>query len=80
MEHIVSPQEDGMRLSNLLRGVMHVSYSAMKSAKWDQRILVNGQPRMVDQVVHAGETVSFLLQEGAPVYRPTAYDLPLTVP
>ena len=80
MEHIVTPEEDGMRLSSLLRQVMKVSYSAMKSAKWDNRILVSGQPRTVDQPVYAGEAVAFRLPDNHPLYRPAAYDLPLTVP
>ena len=80
MDHVVTPAEDGMRLSSLLRSVMKVSYSAMKSAKWDSRILVSGQPRNVDQPVHAGEIVAFIPAADEPVYRPSAYDLTLSVP
>ena len=80
MDHVVTPAEDGMRLSSLLRSVMKVSYSAMKSAKWDSRILVSGQPRNVDQPVHAGEIVAFIPAADEPVYRPSAFDLTLSVP
>ena len=80
MEHVITAAESGRRLRDILRQVMGVSYSAMKSAKWDNRILVDGCPRTVDQPVRAGETVTFLLADAAPVYTPTAYDIPLTIP
>ena len=80
MDHIITPAEDGRRLRDILRQVMHVSYSAMKAAKWDNRILVDGCPRTVDQPVYSGETVTFLLADSAPVYTPTAYDIPLVIP
>ena len=48
MEHVIEPQESGYKLRDILRQVMKVSYSAMKSAKWDNRILVDGVPRQVD--------------------------------
>ena len=47
MEHQVTQAESGRRLRDILRQVMGVSYSAMKSAKWDQRILLDGQPARV---------------------------------
>ena len=60
MEHHVTPEEAGMRLRDVLRQIMGVSYGAMKSAKWEGRILVNGQPRTVDQPVAAGELVTLV--------------------
>ena len=68
MEHLVEPQEDGRRLRDVLRQVMQVSYTAMKSAKWDGRILVDGQPRTVDKPVRAGECIAFLEASNAPMY------------
>ena len=68
MEHLVEPQEDGRRLRDVLRQVMQVSYTAMKSAKWDGRILVDGQPRTVDRPVRAGERILFLEAAGEPAY------------
>lgn len=70
MEHHVTPEEAGMRLRDVLRQIMGVSYGAMKSAKWEGRILVNGQPRTVDQPVAAGELVTLVDAPAAPAYRP----------
>lgn len=70
MDHLVTAAEDGRRLRDVLRQVMQVSYTQMKSAKWDGRILVDGLPRTVDQPVRAGETVTFLPDRSSPVYQP----------
>ena len=80
MEYIVTEAEEGRHLRDILRRSMGVSYSAMKSAKWDGRILLDGIPARVDAVVHAGQTVTMLWPEAAPVYQLRPYDLPLTVP
>ena len=80
MEYIVTEAEEGRHLRDILRRSMGVSYSAMKSAKWDGRILLDGTPARVDAVVHAGQTVTMLWPEAAPVYQLRPYDLPLTVP
>ena len=79
MEHIVTQQEDGMRLRDMLRRVMDVSYTAMKSAKWEARILVDGQTRTVDRPVHAGETVLFLPAEVMPAYQPKPCNRPVHI-
>lgn len=80
MEHTVTLAEQGWRLRDVLRRSMGVSYSAMKSAKWDQRILVDGEPRTVDTLLHAGQVVTMLLAEEKPVYQLVPHDLPLTIP
>ena len=80
MEHRVTEAEAGLALRDVLRRVMGVSYSAMKSAKWDGRILLDGEPARVDAVVHAGQTVTMRWAEAAPVYQLRPYDLPLTIP
>jgi len=80
MDHIVTPQEQGWRLRDVLRRSMGVSYSAMKSAKWDQRILVDGEPRTVDTILSSGQMVTMLLPEERPVYQLQPYDLSLTIP
>ena len=80
MEYVVTEAEEGRRLRDILRRSMGVSYSAMKSAKWDGRILLDGEPARVDAVVHAGQTVTMRWAEAAPVYQLRPYDLPLTIP
>ncbi len=76
----VTPEEAGRKVRDILRRSMCVSYSAMKSAKWDGRILVDGVPVHVDRPVAAGETVCFRPAEAAPAFRVKPYDLALDVP
>ena len=80
MEHRVTEKEEGFALRDVLRRVMGVSYSAMKSAKWDQRILLDGVPAPVDIRVRAGQTVTMRWPETSPAYTLRPYDLPLFVP
>ena len=80
MDYIVSDAEAGRLLRDILRRSMGVSYSAMKSAKWDGRILLDGIPARVDAVVHAGQTVTMLWPEPLPAYQLRPYDLPLHIP
>ena len=80
MEHIVTKAESGRRLRDILRQVMGVSYSAMKSAKWDGRITVDGVPTPVDVFLREGQTVCIRFKEAAPVYTVKPYDIPLVIP
>lgn len=80
MEHIVAPDEAGRKLRDILRQVMGVSYSAMKSAKWDQRILLDGRPTPVNAIVQAGQRVTMLWPEEHPAYVLRPYALPLIIP
>lgn len=79
MEHLVTAAEDGRRLRDVLRQVMQVSYTQMKSAKWGGRILVDGLPRTVDRPVHAGETIVFLPESAVPAYHPKPCLRPVSV-
>ena len=80
MDYIVTPPEDGCAVRDILRRSMSVSYSAMKSAKWDNRVLLNGVPVFVSARVTAGDTVTFLEAEKEPVYPVKPYALSLTIP
>lgn len=80
MEHRVEPQEAGLCLREILRRVMGVSYTAMKSAKWEDRILLNGVPTPVDRRVEAGDAVTLLPKDEKPAYPLLPYELPLDIP
>ena len=80
MDYQVKAEEDGRRIRDILRRSMTISYSAMKSAKWDERILLNGEPAHTDARVQAGDTVSFIPAEDRPVYALKPYDIPLDIP
>ena len=79
MEYMVLPEQDGMRLRDVLRRVMGVSYTAMKSAKWNGGITVDGVVTPVDAFVRAGQVVAIRFRENAPVYAVKPYALPLTI-
>ena len=80
MEHTITAAESGRRLRDILRQVMGVSYSAMKSAKWDGRITVDGIATPVDAFVREGQTVAIRFKDAAPVYAVKPYDIPLVIP
>lgn len=79
MDYVVPPELAGRKLRDILRREMRVSYGAMKSAKWDGRILLDGVPATVDSTVRPGQTVTMRWPDNAPAYTLRPYDLPLTI-
>ena len=79
MEYTVTEADDGRYLREVLRGPMALSYSAMKSAKWSDRIRLNGVSAKVDIRVRTGDTVMVLPAEEKPVYTPKPYDVVLNI-
>lgn len=79
MEYTVEPAYDGRLLREILRGPMGLSYSAMKSAKWNGEIRLNGAPAHTDARVRAGDRVLVVMAARMPVYPLKPFDLPLTV-
>ena len=80
MEYTVKTEEAGRRVRDILRCSMGVSYTAMKSAKWNGRLRLNGEPVFTNASVQAGDTVYIEWAEEIPLYRPRRFDLPLEVP
>ena len=80
MEYRVTAEEEGRRVRDILRRSMGVSYSAMKSAKWNNRLRLNGEPVFTDARVRAGDTVRIDWAEDEPVYRLREYRLDLDIP
>ena len=80
MEYTVKAEEAGRRVRDILRRSMEVSYTAMKSAKWNGRLTLNGKPVYTNAIVQAGDTVRIDWAEETPAYRPRRFDLPLEVP
>lgn len=80
MEYKITAADSGRKLKDILRQVMGVSYTAMKSAKWDGRITVDGLPAPVDAIVHTGQTVGIRFKESVPAYPIKPYALPLVIP
>ena len=68
MDYRVRPEESGRRVRDILRQSMEVSYTAMKSAKWNGRIRLNGETVRADARVAPGDLVSI---EWARMNRPT---------
>ena len=79
-EYRVRAEEDGRKVRDILRRSMSVSYTAMKSAKWNGRIRLNGEAVHTNAVVRTGDTVSVAWAEDTPVYELKGYDLPLDIP
>ena len=80
MEYRVGPEETGWKIREVLRRSMGVSYTAMKSAKWNGRITLNGGPARADERVTEGDTVTIDWAEDVPVYTLKPFDFPIRVP
>ena len=80
MEYRVGPEEAGWRVREVLRRSMGVSYTALKSAKWNGRIRLNGEPARADTRVADGDLVKIDWEEDVPVYQLKPYEFPLEIP
>jgi len=80
LKYTVGPAENGKKVRDILRRSMGVSYTAMKSAKWNGRIRVNGASARADETVNAGDTVSMEWAEDEPAYDLKPYAMPLEIP
>ncbi len=76
----VQPEEDGRTLRDILLNSMHLSWSALKSAKWNGQILRNGLAGRMRDKVQAGDRLEVIFPEKSPVYQPRPCPRPLTVP
>ena len=80
MKYTVKPEENGRKVRDILRGSMGVSYTALKSAKWNGRIFLNRETVRADAKVSAGDTVEIEWAEDTPVYALKPFDMPVEVP
>ena len=80
MEYTVTTEESGRKVRDILRRSMGVSYTALKSAKWNSRIFLNGEAVRADAQVNAGDRVRIEWAEGAPVYQLKPFEMPVEVP
>lgn len=80
MQYRVKPEEAGKKILAILRGSMGVSYTAMKSAKWNGRIFLNGEGVHTDTRVNAGDLVAIEWAEDTPVYALKPFEMPIEVP
>lgn len=80
MDYTVRPEEDGRRVRDILRRSMGVSYTALKSAKWNGRIRLNGEPVRADARTAPGDLVSIEWAEDEPVYALKPYPMDFEVP
>ena len=79
-QYTVTVEDEGKRLREILRGRMQISYTAMKSAKWNGEIRVNGARSTVDVRVRPGDRIEVLMPERQPVFIPEAFEIPLEIP
>ena len=80
MEYRVGPEDAGKKVRDILRRSMGVSYTAMKSAKWNGRIRLNGEPVRADAKAAEGDQVSIEWEEDTPVYQLKPFSMPLEIP
>lgn len=79
MEYITTTFDDGRKLRDVLRGPMAMSYTAMKQAKWNGSITVDGVPCTVDRIVHTGQLIRVSMPDILPAYHPIPWqhDIPV---
>lgn len=64
LQLLISPEEEGRKLANLLRKVPGISGAKLGSLKYDpEGILLNGERTPVSSFVHAGDRVHILLDD-----------------
>ena len=63
ISYTAGPEDDGRRLSRLVRSGMGVSAHLYASLKRREAVLVNGEPARADRIVRAGERVSLLIED-----------------
>ncbi|MBR2660862.1 MAG: RluA family pseudouridine synthase [Clostridia bacterium] len=80
MEYRVGSEEAGRKIRDILRSSMGVSYTALKSAKWNGRIFLNGEPVRADARAEDGDLVGIEWAEDAPVYALKPFEMPVEVP
>ena len=80
MEYTVKPEENGRKIRSILRQSMGISYTALKSAKWSDRIRLNGIPVHADAQVSAGDRVSIEWAEDVPAYELKPFHMTIEVP
>ena len=80
MEHTIRPEEAGRKVRDILRINMGVSYSALKSAKWNGRIFLNGEAVRADTRAETGDLLCIEWAEDAPVYTLKPFEMPVEVP
>ena len=80
MDYTVKPEEGGRKVRVILRRSMGVSYTALKSAKWNGRIRLNGETVRADAKTAPGDLVSIEWAEDEPIYTLKPYPLDIKVP
>ena len=80
IRHVVQPWEEGWRLGRVIRSVMQISASQLKSARWNGRLFLDGAPARADDRVHAGQTVPLRRAADPPLYHPAPWAIALNIP
>lgn len=68
-----------MRVQSVLRQCMGVSNTAVKSAKWDGRITLDGQIAAANELVRAGQKLAIAFKDNQPIYQLKPYNLLLNI-
>ncbi len=76
----ITPEEDGRRVREVLRRTLNLSYTALKRAKWNGEICLNGERVHTDALVRTGDLLTVNFPEISPVYALKPFSLPLTIP
>ena len=80
LQHVVQPREEGWRLGRIIRTGMKVSATQLISARWNGGLFLDGAPARADDRARAGQVIALRLATAPPLYHPTPWHVPLTIP
>lgn len=79
MEFRVRENDAGLTVKTFLKQRCGISETSLRSAKWNQGILLNGTPAAVNLRVRFQDVISVEWIQSSPVYQVQPYDIPLKI-
>ena len=80
MKYQVLPKDEGRTLRDILRNELQLSEGAIRRAKWNGRLLVNGEIAHVTQRLQAGDLVCYVPEDNKPAFPVRPLALSLNIP
>lgn len=74
------PEDEGRSLRDVLLNSMRLSWSLLKSAKWNGQILRNGEPAFMRDRVRPGDRIQVIPPKKKPFYIPAPCGTELDIP
>lgn len=80
MDYQVRPEDVNRSLRDILRNELQLSEGAIRRAKWNGRLLLNGETAQVKHRLQAGDLVRYIPEENKPAFPIQPLALSLNIP